>query len=149
MTAGRIWWINREAQLVLLDRSVVKKYNTAVAIILESGAIYPIAQILNIGFIFAFQPPRVMPFNPLPIVVTAASIAPTLVIVRVALGQSVESVDGMVETQMRFEAAERSAAEITFTSSPPVALDLSFVEPREDLEAPKRDTPVSTMIGSA
>ncbi|KAL0567518.1 hypothetical protein V5O48_014475 [Marasmius crinis-equi] len=137
MTAGRIWWISREAQLILLGRSVVKKYNTAVAIILESGAIFPVAQILNIVFILAFQPPRVMPFNPLPIVVTAASIAPTLVIVRVALGQSVEGVGVMVETQMKFEAVERN----------PVSLDLSSLESK-DTEESKGDTSVSTITAS-
>ncbi|KAL0065592.1 hypothetical protein AAF712_007370 [Marasmius tenuissimus] len=66
-----------------------------------------------------------MPFNPLPIVITAAGIAPTLVTVRVALGQSVESVEAMkVETSIRFEEAG-SHVRSTVDSSRPVELTLN------------------------
>ncbi|KAJ8073122.1 hypothetical protein PM082_019990 [Marasmius tenuissimus] len=123
LTAGRIWWIGREAEL-LLGPAVYKRYNTVIAIILESGIIYPLAQLLNVVFSFAYQPPH-MPFNPLPIVITAAGIAPTLVTVRVALGQSVESVEAMeVETSIRFEEAG-SHVRSTVDSSRPVELTLN------------------------
>ncbi|KAJ8073104.1 hypothetical protein PM082_019972 [Marasmius tenuissimus] len=107
LTAGRIWWIGREVGL-LLGSAVHKKYNTVIAMILESGIIYPLAQLLGLVFTFAYQNTRKFPFNPLPIVVTAAGIAPTLLTVRVALGQSVENVDSMVvEESLKFGEGNR------------------------------------------
>ncbi|KAJ8073120.1 hypothetical protein PM082_019988 [Marasmius tenuissimus] len=123
LTAGRIWWIGREVES-LLGRAVHEKYSTVIAILLESGIIYPLAQLLNVVFVSAFQPNYKMPFNALPIVVTAASIAPTLLTVRVALGQSVESVDAMmVETNLRFEDGNHVRS-VVDRSSRPVALTL-------------------------
>ncbi|KAG6915110.1 hypothetical protein DXG01_013408 [Tephrocybe rancida] len=45
VTAGRIWWVARTVQ-PLLDTRQAKKYNTAFAIILESGAIYPLVVLI-------------------------------------------------------------------------------------------------------
>ncbi|KAF7333327.1 hypothetical protein MVEN_02348000 [Mycena venus] len=44
-TAGRIWWMRRAASHVGLGKALSGRYNTAMAIILESGAIYCIAAI--------------------------------------------------------------------------------------------------------
>ncbi|KAF8192255.1 hypothetical protein K438DRAFT_1935106 [Mycena galopus ATCC 62051] len=89
LTAGRIWWIRRDAAIVL-SSAHVQKYDTAIAIILESGAIYCLSIILFLVFdslsenstaseeIFLSALPQIM------------NIAPTLIIVRVGLGRSVE-----------------------------------------------------------
>ncbi|KAG6915108.1 hypothetical protein DXG01_013406 [Tephrocybe rancida] len=45
LATGRIWWVARSVQ-PLLDSQQVKKYHTAIAIILESGAIYPLSVLL-------------------------------------------------------------------------------------------------------
>ncbi|KAJ8073103.1 hypothetical protein PM082_019971 [Marasmius tenuissimus] len=126
LTAGRIWRISREVG-PLLGRTVHSKYNTVIAMILESGIIYPLSQLLGLVFVFAFRSPLRYPFNPLPIVVTAAGIAPTLLTVRVALGQSMEGVDSMVvEESIRFE--ERSRVRSVVDSSGPVTATLTDEE---------------------
>ncbi|KAJ7877923.1 hypothetical protein B0H14DRAFT_2712101, partial [Mycena olivaceomarginata] len=40
LTAGRIWYIRREVQTLTGWRAFRKRYNTASAIILESGVLY-------------------------------------------------------------------------------------------------------------
>ncbi|KAJ6594734.1 hypothetical protein B0H19DRAFT_1247382 [Mycena capillaripes] len=47
LTAGRIWWMRRDACLVL-ESAHVRKYDTAIAIVLESGAIYCLAIIISL-----------------------------------------------------------------------------------------------------
>ncbi|KAG6917001.1 hypothetical protein DXG01_004346 [Tephrocybe rancida] len=42
---GRIWWVARSVQ-PLLDSQQAKRYHTAIAIIIESGAIYPLSVFL-------------------------------------------------------------------------------------------------------
>ncbi|KAJ6463108.1 hypothetical protein DFH09DRAFT_1227578 [Mycena vulgaris] len=47
LTAGRIWWIRRDAR-VLLESASLRRYNTVIAIILESGAIYCLSIVLYV-----------------------------------------------------------------------------------------------------
>ncbi|KAF8869936.1 hypothetical protein BD779DRAFT_631453 [Infundibulicybe gibba] len=47
LTAGRIWWISRKARRIL-GSDLVKKYNSAIAVIVESGAIYSSYIILDV-----------------------------------------------------------------------------------------------------
>ncbi|KAJ7288098.1 hypothetical protein C8J57DRAFT_1279069 [Mycena rebaudengoi] len=48
LTAGRIWWTRRDLQISIGETKVVKRYNTAVAMIIESGAAYLLAGTLYI-----------------------------------------------------------------------------------------------------
>ncbi|KAJ6496099.1 hypothetical protein C8R45DRAFT_1131882 [Mycena sanguinolenta] len=89
LTAGRIWWIRRDA-IIVLESDHVRKYDTVIATILESGAIYCISIILllisisvssddtrtPVAQIFRSALPQIM------------NIAPTLIIVRVGLGHT-------------------------------------------------------------
>ncbi|KAJ7108236.1 hypothetical protein C8R44DRAFT_803845 [Mycena epipterygia] len=93
LTAGRIWWIRRDACIVL-ESSSLRVYNTVIAIILESGAIYCLS--ITLYLISAtvwnsdsnnFAPMINVLRGALPQIV---NIAPTLIIVRVGLGRSVE-----------------------------------------------------------
>ncbi|KAJ7834205.1 hypothetical protein B0H14DRAFT_1158411 [Mycena olivaceomarginata] len=45
LTAGRIWWIRRHV-VTILEPSVTRTYDTVIAMILESGAIYCITIIV-------------------------------------------------------------------------------------------------------
>ncbi|KAJ6467696.1 hypothetical protein C8R47DRAFT_1152462 [Mycena vitilis] len=86
LTAGRIWWIRRNACLVL-EPAHTRKYNTALAILLESGAIYCLTLLIYlisytinnslVTTVFSSSIPQMM------------NIAPMLTIVRVGLGRSV------------------------------------------------------------
>ncbi|ESK86287.1 hypothetical protein Moror_16588 [Moniliophthora roreri MCA 2997] len=109
MTAGRIWWITRKARK-LLGQSVDREYNTIVAAILESGIVYPVVMIIRVIITYANDPTQesLVPIELVPVVYQAAGIAPTLIIVRVSLGKTVDSVNQMLST-LHF--AEREAGD--------------------------------------
>jgi len=91
LTAGRIWWIRGETLHVGLDQIVRSRCNTAVAIILESGALYCVCVIL----LAVTAPRHDVPEGALFYVVVGISsqvinIAPTLTIVRVGLGHNIQ-----------------------------------------------------------
>ncbi|KAG5728769.1 hypothetical protein E4T56_gene6281 [Termitomyces sp. T112] len=80
-TAGRIWWVTRTSHL-LLDKQQMKKYRTAITVILESGAIYPITVLIfnvspsNLKIYFFLAATRVV------------GIMPTLMIVQIQASQA-------------------------------------------------------------
>ncbi|KAF9262541.1 hypothetical protein L218DRAFT_903449 [Marasmius fiardii PR-910] len=96
LTAGRIWWISREAR-ALMGRPTGERYRTIVAIILESGMLYPIFSILHIALTETSDIVYV-PVNFLPTVAQMGAIAPTLIIVRASLGATVDSVHTVLST---------------------------------------------------
>ncbi|KAE9389019.1 hypothetical protein BT96DRAFT_414877 [Gymnopus androsaceus JB14] len=87
MIAGRIWWIRRTVTHMGY-RALFQQYNTAFAIFVESGIIYPI--ILLISLITVLAVPLVI--NIFPILIQVVSIAPMLILVRSGLGVSTEGV---------------------------------------------------------
>ncbi|KAJ7463308.1 hypothetical protein FB451DRAFT_464592 [Mycena latifolia] len=108
LTAGRIWWIRRDA-CVLLESASVRRYNTVIAMILESGAIYCVTAIIYVISVSLWGPyatssniirgalPQIM------------NIAPTLIIVRVGLGHSVEDTGSDRPVLPRVGAGNRDA----------------------------------------
>ncbi|KAJ7288095.1 hypothetical protein C8J57DRAFT_1279050 [Mycena rebaudengoi] len=85
LTAGRIWWTRRYLRIVG-ETKVVKRYSTAVAMIIESGAAY-----LLVGTLY------IIPVSTSNILWTSAifsaygqllNIIPMVVIVRISLGRS-------------------------------------------------------------
>ncbi|THU81271.1 hypothetical protein K435DRAFT_972404 [Dendrothele bispora CBS 962.96] len=97
MTAGRIWWISRQAR-PMLETERVKKYNTIVAVILESGIIYPLALIIDACVVFTVDSSinGVVPIVTTPLVWQAAGIAPTLIIARARSENSFDSSVGQI-----------------------------------------------------
>ncbi|KAJ7190666.1 hypothetical protein GGX14DRAFT_482854, partial [Mycena pura] len=85
---GRIWMLARTARRVL-GVELTSKYHTVCAMILESGALY-----LCGGIVFIVNTPPLTTESQSGVVLAQlVGIAPTIIAVRVALGQSVESVD--------------------------------------------------------
>ncbi|KAK7021391.1 hypothetical protein VNI00_017384 [Paramarasmius palmivorus] len=88
LTAGRIWWIARRIDMQ-------KKYCTIVAILLESGIIYPMVQILDLTFNYVIFPQQSrapgFPFDLFEVVYHACGIAPALIIVRAEARKTVET----------------------------------------------------------
>ncbi|KAJ7200040.1 hypothetical protein GGX14DRAFT_467296, partial [Mycena pura] len=78
LTVGRIWMLARAARRVL-GAELTSTYDTVCAMILESGSLY-----LCGGIVFI-----------------ALGIAPTIIAVRVALGQSVENVNSFIVPRPR------------------------------------------------
>ncbi|KAJ7723082.1 hypothetical protein B0H16DRAFT_1599489 [Mycena metata] len=83
LTAGRIWWIRRDAALVL-DPAYIRKYDTVIALILESGALYCLTIILYLIFV-PLHPSETSTVVIRAIMPQVMNIAPTLIIVRVGL----------------------------------------------------------------
>ncbi|ESK87373.1 hypothetical protein Moror_11697 [Moniliophthora roreri MCA 2997] len=91
LTAGRIWWISHEAQKHL-GPAIKTKYNTIVAIILESGIIYPIFLTANVINEALTNPDGtgLSIFSLWVVVYQIAGIAPTLIIIQAARGKTIE-----------------------------------------------------------
>lgn len=89
LTAGRIWWIGRQAR-VHLNPAMQKRYVSSIAIIVESGVIYSAAILtfLILGVI-PFTYPAADPT--VDMLAQIVGIVPTLIIVRVGLEVSVQS----------------------------------------------------------
>ncbi|KAJ7159523.1 hypothetical protein C8R46DRAFT_1108501 [Mycena filopes] len=88
LTAGRIWWIRRDAQKVVASKELINRYTTVMAMILESGALYFIPAVLVIALY-----PWDVPFEVMEGVGTyLINIIPTLIVVRVGLGRSIQDV---------------------------------------------------------
>ncbi|KAJ7711469.1 hypothetical protein B0H16DRAFT_1900600 [Mycena metata] len=87
LIGGRIWYIRQDTRLVVRDE-LRKQYDTVIAMILESGAMYFVVLVLLA--IFATDPSGAT-FDILEsIAMHTVNIAPTLIIVRVGLGQNIQ-----------------------------------------------------------
>jgi len=96
LAAGRIWWIGRQAR-AMLGKDVQIKYRASFAILLESGLLYPAVLLLAVVFFIA-PVAAVGTLSFLAMSYQLVGIAPTLIIVRVGLGVSTETVDQTVST---------------------------------------------------
>ncbi|KAJ7732926.1 hypothetical protein DFH07DRAFT_990523 [Mycena maculata] len=92
LSAGRIWWLARTASQTM-GRKITGRYYAISAMILESGALYCVGGIVFL--VISYQE-----VNNATIVGAVlgqlVGIAPTIIAVRVGLGQSVESVDSFI-----------------------------------------------------
>jgi len=91
LTAGRIWWISRQDR-ALLGHNAQGRYKTAIAILLESGIIYPISLLVLVLAYVAFSHTEswIIGLNTVVAVLyQVVGIAPTLIIARVGLGVSI------------------------------------------------------------
>uniref|UniRef100_A0A0W0GAK7 Uncharacterized protein n=1 Tax=Moniliophthora roreri TaxID=221103 RepID=A0A0W0GAK7_MONRR len=109
MTAGRIWWISRQARAVM-GQPINAKYKTIVAIILESGILYPLTLVVQIIIYYTTDPTGSgrIPVDLGPVVWQFAGIAPTLIIVRAEMGKTVDSVHQQVSS-LRFAVGDQDA----------------------------------------
>ncbi|KAJ7712848.1 hypothetical protein B0H16DRAFT_1623433 [Mycena metata] len=90
LTAGRIWWIGRRQSLAQTSKSSTRSpYASTISIILESGIIYSVFVAIRIA-VDDLQPYSVVIFVT-EMLRQIVGIVPTLIIVRVGLGMSVES----------------------------------------------------------
>ncbi|EEB95244.1 hypothetical protein MPER_05817, partial [Moniliophthora perniciosa FA553] len=91
LTAGRIWWISREARKHM-GPAIKTKYNTIVAIILESGILYPVFLTTNVIYSSLADPGghSSASFSFGAVTFQVAGIAPTLITIRAARGKTFE-----------------------------------------------------------
>ncbi|KAK7438910.1 hypothetical protein VKT23_017837 [Stygiomarasmius scandens] len=98
LIAGRIWWIMRGLEKMSSDAkgmaSTKKRYMSTIALLVESGLLYPISVIV---FEIILQAVPLAP-SLYPLMTILAGMAPTLIIVRVWLGVSVNTFNESVNT---------------------------------------------------
>ncbi|KAJ7121740.1 hypothetical protein C8R43DRAFT_1033357 [Mycena crocata] len=94
LTAGRIWWICRQARATL-QTDLQKRYVSRIAIIVESGVIYS-AFVLSYLIIGAVSSSGALQNLVVEMLRQVVGIVPTLIIVRVGLGVSVQNVESSV-----------------------------------------------------
>ncbi|KAF7369473.1 hypothetical protein MVEN_00277000 [Mycena venus] len=93
LTAGRIWYLRREIR-ALTGQSLRKRYDTAVAIVLESGILYCVCVII---YVIAISTNQTTVFGTIfkgvawGLVQLGVNIVPTLILVRVGMGRSTEN----------------------------------------------------------
>ncbi|KAJ8085439.1 hypothetical protein PM082_004255 [Marasmius tenuissimus] len=99
ITAGRIWYITREACKVL-GSPIRSRYKTIVSIIMESGSLYTVTLLATIILYFTVDPKNTggIPVDLAVLSTQLSGLAPTIIIVRVAYSQSVDSVQQVVST---------------------------------------------------
>ncbi|KAJ7265187.1 hypothetical protein C8J57DRAFT_1718436 [Mycena rebaudengoi] len=114
LTAGRILWIGRTAR-TLLGPTVISKYHTASAMILESGAIYFASAIAFATIGFTLDPIYATTGAGLGQLV---GIAPTIIAVRVGLGCSVSHPKGMRSRDEEAHGSLRNDTDTTRNNTP-------------------------------
>ncbi|KAK1218580.1 hypothetical protein PQX77_018728 [Marasmius sp. AFHP31] len=99
LTAGRIWWTVYQVGQIAGSR-VYTKYRIIVVTILESGFLVSAMLAISVVLPLVTDPGRngLVPFDFTVISTQMIGIAPTVMIVRIAYGQAVESVQQMVST---------------------------------------------------
>ncbi|KAJ8085716.1 hypothetical protein PM082_004534 [Marasmius tenuissimus] len=109
LTAGRIWWTVRQVEQ-LNGKRVYTRYKIFVATILESGLLSSATLVISVILPLLTDPNNkgLIPFDFNVVAIQMAAIAPTLIIIRIAYGQAVESVQQMVSTLQFAEGASNS-----------------------------------------
>ncbi|KAL0060964.1 hypothetical protein AAF712_012228 [Marasmius tenuissimus] len=94
LAAGRIFWISREASRIM-GKDTRRRYRTIIAIILESGVLYPAVMIVSVVMQMTLDPEvsGALRIDLTPTSFVVAGIAPTLIIVRCAYGKAIKNVD--------------------------------------------------------
>ncbi|KAJ7579892.1 hypothetical protein C8J56DRAFT_950290 [Mycena floridula] len=90
LTAGRVWWITHQAK-ELLPKNAKKRYDTVVAILLESGVLYPV--VLIVAAITFAAGGTISSRVFIGLMYQVVGISPTLLLVRVGLGVSHDTVE--------------------------------------------------------
>ncbi|KAF5389167.1 hypothetical protein D9757_004979 [Collybiopsis confluens] len=103
---GRLWWIARAARKTLVYDKSDKKGSSAIAMILESGLLYPLALIPTLVMRMTYDS---LVLSPEPLLTIIVALAPTLIIVRVNLQISTTSeataitIDHAIQSQAELE----------------------------------------------
>ncbi|KAK7041870.1 hypothetical protein VNI00_008827 [Paramarasmius palmivorus] len=110
LTAGRVWWVNRQlqAECVLASNTFICKISR---IILESGLLYPLFTIVGLVLTQVPSQPDAIPFDAYPLVTLTAlsqGIAPTLIIVRARIEK--RAVTKTMISQIRFNSEVQAEA---------------------------------------
>ncbi|KAK7051730.1 hypothetical protein R3P38DRAFT_3343842 [Favolaschia claudopus] len=134
LTAGRIWYIRREAR-ALTGRSLGTRYGTVVAVLMESGMLYSLCVVI---YVVSISINKFTIFGTIfngvawGLVQVGVNIVPTLILVRVAMGRSTEN-----------KTADLSFDSVSTSQPIFVTIQSSFTTTESGRETPssRRETP--------
>ncbi|KAJ7700305.1 hypothetical protein B0H16DRAFT_1642892 [Mycena metata] len=133
-TAGRIWWIRHDALRVFNGGPILNRYDTVIAMILESGALYFIVAVLLVTTTEAAIVNQAI----LGIAIHFINIAPNLIVVRVGLGYNIQdSIKGRPVISTR-----QPLTRIRFRTPPSQPSSLEVI----DINPSKGNTLANTMV---
>ncbi|KAF5343280.1 hypothetical protein D9758_016310 [Tetrapyrgos nigripes] len=121
MMAGRIWWIARQAsKCIAIRKNSLTLSRLSLAVCLESGIIYPVALLPPLVIYLRQDIYRNAIFinlggDLIPILIQVVGIAPTFIIVRVALGTSIENVQDTIAREHAATVAEQESTGLATT----------------------------------
>ncbi|KAJ8085630.1 hypothetical protein PM082_004448 [Marasmius tenuissimus] len=133
LTAGHIWWTVHQVGQITGSR-VYTKYKIFIATILESGLLYSGTAVVGTILPLLTDPENngLAPFDFGVVAIPMTGIAPTVIILRIAYGQAVESVQQMVSTLQFAEGVDNSQQQ---SASP-----RGIVDPQQPLPAVEEGT---------
>ncbi|KAK1217558.1 hypothetical protein PQX77_019787 [Marasmius sp. AFHP31] len=135
LTAGRIWWISREVGRHSGVLQLWPRHKAIVAAILESGLLYPATLITTVAVNRVLDPNQTgtVPIDFGSAAILMSGLAPTLIFVRVAYGNSVDSVQ---QQMMSIHLSEEASWQRTGlgTSMPQAAMDIQSNPQNSNLE---------------
>jgi hypothetical protein len=105
LTAGRIWWICRQAR-TYLKTDVQRQYISSISILVESGVIYSVSVLIYL-ILGAIPSASIVQEPVMEMLAQVVGIVPTLIIVRVGLGVSVQSVEASVKSATNLSEKDR------------------------------------------
>ncbi|KAK1215057.1 hypothetical protein PQX77_022347 [Marasmius sp. AFHP31] len=125
LLTGRIWWISREVQRHLGVLQLQPRYKAIVAAILESGLLYPTTGIATVVVRRILDPGNtgIIPIDLAGATILMSGLAPTMIIVRVAYGKSMDSVQQQIMSIYLSEEATQQRTGLD-TSTPQAAVDI-------------------------
>ncbi|KAL0057749.1 hypothetical protein AAF712_015596 [Marasmius tenuissimus] len=140
LTAGRIWWVNRQSQahVGVSEKKNTRKLSTAIRIILESGMIYPTVMVV---YIITERPLKGGPVDLTSVTVLSAGIAPTLALLRAQMTKLSERASSKLEfervSDIRFNSARLARLGGTSTVTHTISLDIRASNTGEVLKPPE------------
>ncbi|KAJ8085719.1 hypothetical protein PM082_004537 [Marasmius tenuissimus] len=150
LTAGRIWWTVRQVGQITGSR-VYAKYKIFVATILESGFLFSATAVVGVVLSLILDPNStgLTPFDFGVISVQMSGIAQTVIIVRIAYGQAVESIQQMVSTLQFTQGSNHPQQQSTAACGPlDLQQSLAVVEERGTVgRIEMSDKPPSNVAG--
>ncbi|KAG7092866.1 hypothetical protein E1B28_009179 [Marasmius oreades] len=132
LTAGRIWWVDRESK-TFRGSLPDKKLQYAARIVTESGLIYPLMMTLNLIVVNSTGEDSPPPLDIYPSVVCAAGIAPSLIIIR---GQVAKILDKLRPRHME---VNLGISEIRYTGGNEYQMEPLHWPPRNSLNELDRE----------
>ncbi|KAJ8088131.1 hypothetical protein PM082_013682 [Marasmius tenuissimus] len=145
LTAGRIWWVNRQSQAYLgvSEKKNTHKLSTVIRIILESGMIYPTVMAVQVIASWQYDDVelRSTPVDLTSVTALSAGIAPTLALLRAQMTKLSERARSKPKSErvsdIRFNSARLARLGGTSTVKHTISLDIRASNTGEVLKPPE------------